>query len=72
MNPDANDPLTEMEIHIAHVQRLYEQLDEVVREQAVRFDRMERRVAELQNRFRELKEKQVPETDSLDEKPPHY
>jgi SlyX protein len=72
MNRDPDDRMTELEIQLAHVQRLYEQLNEVVTAQATQTDRMERRILQLQNQLKELKAKQEPEIDPLDEKPPHY
>ena len=65
--------MTELEIQMAHVQRLYEQLNEVVTEQSGRIDLLERRCHQLQTQYKELKERQ-PESglDPLDEKPPHY
>jgi SlyX protein len=72
MNRDPDDRLTELEIQLAHVQRLYEQLNEVVTTQATQTDRMERRILQLQNQLKELKSKGESEIDPLDEKPPHY
>lgn len=72
MDRDPNERMTELEIQLAHVQRLYEQLDEVVTAQATQTDRMQRRILQLENQLKELKVKQDPEVDPLDEKPPHY
>jgi len=54
------------------VQRLYEQLNEVVTEQSGRIDLIERRCHQLQTQCKELKERQETGFDPLDEKPPHY
>ncbi len=64
--------LTELEVQLAHVQRLYEQLNEVVTEQAMLADRMTQQFARLQDQVRTLKEKAPTTVDPLDEKPPHY
>ena len=72
MNRDLNERMTELEIHLAHVQRLYEQLNQVVTSQALEADRTERRITQLQNQIKELKDKPVAAVDPLDEKPPHY
>ena len=72
MNRDLNERMTELEIHLAHVQRLYEQLNQVVTSQAMEADRMERRIAQLQTQIKELKDKPAAAVDPLDEKPPHY
>ena len=69
---EIDERLTELEIQLAHVQRLYEQLNEVVTDQATSADRMQRRVLQLQEQLKTLKEKQQPAIDPLDEKPPHY
>jgi SlyX protein len=69
---DHGDRITELEVQLAHLQRLYEQLNEVVTEQAMRADRRDRRIVELQDQLKALKTKSEPESDPLDEKPPHY
>ena len=72
MTRDPEERITELEIQLAHVQRLYEQLNEVVTEQSGRIDLVERRCHQLQTQCKELKERQEPGFDPLDEKPPHY
>lgn len=72
MNRDLNERMTELEIHLVHVQRMYDQLNEVVTSQAMEADRMQRRITQLQTQIKELKEKPVSQADPLDEKPPHY
>jgi SlyX protein len=64
--------ITDLEMELAHVQRLYEQLNEVVTQQARERDQLERRFQQLLGQFKELKEKQAEAFDPLDEKPPHY
>ena len=73
MNDADAKRMTDLEVGLAHVQRLYEQLNEVVTEQAMQSDRMQRKIASLEQQFRSVKEKQTDESGSLeDEKPPHY
>ena len=72
MNRDLNERMTELEIQLVHVQRLYEQLNEVVTSQALEADRMQRRIVQLQTQIKELKDKPAAAVDPLDEKPPHY
>jgi len=72
MSSEPKDRITELEIQLAHVQRLYEQLNEVVTAQSKEIDRFERRFHQLQTQFKELKERQEPGFDPVDEKPPHY
>ena len=64
--------MTDLEMELAHVQRLYEQLNEVVTQQARERDQLERRFQQLLGQFKELKEKQAETFDPLDEKLPHY
>jgi SlyX protein len=72
MGTDSHKRITELEIQLAHVQRLYEQLNEVVTAQAMEADRMARQMAQLNDHVRQLKAKPLPSVDPLDEKPPHY
>lgn len=72
MSHDLNERITELEIQLVHIQRLYEQLNEVVTSQAMDADRMQWRITQLQTQVKELKEKPAEQTDPLDEKPPHY
>jgi SlyX protein len=73
--PDPQLPserLTELEIQAAHIQRLYDHLNEVVTSQATLIDRLTRRLAKLEEQLQNLKVKSEPPIDPLDEKPPHY
>ncbi|MFK8115175.1 MAG: SlyX family protein [Rubripirellula sp.] len=72
MTRSIDDRVIELEIQLAHVQRLYEQLNEVVTEQALAADKMQHRVDRLQQRVSEMKNKSTEVVDPLDEKPPHY
>ena len=66
------DRITELEISLAHVQRLFDQLNEVVTTEAARSDRMQRRITELEQQIKSSKAKQPQEQRSLeDQKPPH-
>ena len=68
-----SDRLTELEIQLAHVQRLYEQLNEVVTAQAFEIDQMQRRVVALETKVKDIKAASTePPEDPLEEKPPHY
>jgi uncharacterized coiled-coil protein SlyX len=72
MNGERKDRLTELEIGLTHVQRMYEHLNEVVTAQSLANQRMEQRITKLQEQIKQLKEKPQPAADPLDEKPPHY
>ena len=62
MSSEPKDRITELEIQLAHVQRLYEQLNEVVTAQSKEIERFERRFHQLQTQLKELKE-QHPTVD---------
>lgn len=70
---NTEDRLTQLEIQLAHVQRMYEQLNEVVTTEAMRADKLQRKVDTLTTQVKEVKQKSTePIGDPLDEKPPHY
>ncbi|MEE2938645.1 MAG: SlyX family protein [Planctomycetota bacterium] len=66
--------LQSLEVGLAHLQRLNEQLNEVVTQQAFEADKVNRRIERLETQVKEFKEKQRAgeSIDPLDEKPPHY
>lgn len=67
--------LTELEFHLAHQQRMCEQLNEVATEQAQRLDRLERALLRMEKQLREVRDqpRESPDPiDPLDERPPHY
>lgn len=68
------DRLTELESHLAHLQRFTEQLNEVVTEQAGQLVILRRTVTRLESQIKDLRERpQASEgADLFDEKPPHY
>lgn len=70
---DATDSrITQLETGLAHLQRLFDHLNEVVTAQSLENQRMTRRITQLQDQLKQLKEKPAESTDPLDEKPPHY
>ncbi len=72
MSDRLNDRITKLEISLAHVQHLLDQLNQVVTAQSLENQRIERRFAQLQDQITRLKDKPHDTTDALDEKPPHY
>ncbi len=64
--------ITELEISLAHLQRQYDVLNEVVTEQTSRLDRVVKQIARWEQRLDRLKHAVETESDPLDEKPPHY
>ena len=72
MSDPLNDRITKLEISLAHVQHLLDQLNQVVTAQSLENQRIERRLAQLQDQITRLKEKPQDTTDPLEEKPPHY
>jgi uncharacterized coiled-coil protein SlyX len=72
MSDGLDERITKLETGLSHLQRLFEQLDEVVTAQSLENQRMERRISQLQEQLKQLKEKPDTEGDPIDEKPPHY
>jgi uncharacterized coiled-coil protein SlyX len=72
MSDGLDERITKLETGLSHLQRLFEQLDEVVTAQSLENQRMERRISQLQEQLKQLKEKPDTGGDPLDEKPPHY
>lgn len=69
---DLTARVTELEVQLAHLSRLHDQLNEVITEQALEADRQQRTIERLIAQVRELKQRPLPEDDPFDEKPPHY
>lgn len=75
--PESHRELSErveaLEISLAHQQRLVEQLNEVVTDQAKQLMQFERIVPALQQELRDLKRQMSDTGPSIpNEKPPHY
>ena len=64
--------VTELESALAHHQRLCEQLNQVVTEQAGIIDDLQRRVALLENAMKEVQHQLPEDREIAEEKPPHY
>ncbi|MFT3973173.1 MAG: SlyX family protein [Amaricoccus sp.] len=67
--PDT-DRLTELEIALAHQERLAEELSDIVRTQAERLDRLERTLALLARRLAAAED--GPEAPAANAPPPHW
>lgn len=61
-----------LEEQVAHLQRLCDVLNEVITQQTMKFDRLEKRVAKWEQKVENLNNKSGEVGDPLDEKPPHY
>lgn len=61
-----------LEEQVAHLQRLCDVLNEVITQQSMKFDRLEKRVGKWEQMVDELKSKSGETGDPIDEKPPHY
>ena len=68
---DADSRLTEMEIALAHHERLTEELSEIVRAQADRLDALERKLALVVARIAEVESGDSAPL-SPDVRPPHW
>jgi len=64
--------VSELEIQLAHMVRLVEQLNEIVTQQTLAEDRQRRVIGKLVDQIEELKQKPTGIHDPFDEKPPHY
>lgn len=71
-DPSRDQRITQLETQLAHALRLYEQLNEVVTEQALRLDRQHRTLVQLADQLKQLKESPQPVEEPPEEKPPHY
>ncbi len=66
------DRLTDLEMQLAHLQRDYDLLNQVVTEQATEMSQMAKHVRKLEQMLDSLKHKQDSMPDPLDDRPPHY
>ena len=64
--------ITHLEIQLAHLQRQFYVLNDVVTEQAMLLDRVNQRVAKWEQTVDRIKNATEPTTHPQDEKPPHY
>lgn len=64
--------VTELESALAHQQREYEQLNQVVIDQAKTIDKLERKLVLLDASIQQVQQNYSEERDLADEKPPHY
>ncbi len=62
----------ELEIQLAHQQRICEQLNEVVTEHTQSMMRYERVLLRLEENIKQLREQRKEQFDPREEKPPHY
>lgn len=64
--------VTELEIQLAHQQRICEQLNEVVTEHTQSMMRYERVILRLEEHIKLLRDQRKEQFDPREEKPPHY
>lgn len=69
---NVNARLTELEIQLAHQQRVCEQLNEVVVEHTQQMMRYERILLRLEEQLKLVREQRKEQFDPREEKPPHY
>ena len=67
-----NDRQTELETLVTHLQRIVQDLDEVVRQQHGRLDLLQAKLARLETELGQLRDATTIEQKPEDEKPPHY
>jgi SlyX protein len=68
--PDPDARITELEIALAHQERVAEDLSDVVREQADRLALLERRLAAIAERVAALEAR--PDALPAERRPPHW
>jgi SlyX protein len=66
------DRSIELEMHLMHLQKTLQELDEVIRAQSVRIDSLERDLKRLNVELGILRESSVEQPAPADERPPHY
>lgn len=64
--------ITELEIQLAHLQRLNDDLNEVVTDHTRRLMKFEATLQGMETRLEELREVRKEKYDSADERPPHW
>ena len=64
--------ITDLEVALAHLQRQFDLLNEVVTEQATRLDQAFKRIEKWEQKLDGVKNAAGSETDPIEEKPPHY
>lgn len=72
MSNSTDQRIIELETQLAHTQYLFDQLNQVVIQQANRIDRMAAVIEKLSGQVEQLKSAGEEKRDLLDEKPPHY
>ncbi len=69
---DADQRITDLEVGLAHQQRLCEQLNEVVVDQTRQMIHFERVILRLENQVKELQQQRKEQADPQADRPPHY
>ncbi len=73
MSEKLDSRVTELEIQLAHLQRMFDQLNEVVTEQSKRMDRLQQSNKQLADKLDRMKNASSGGGfDAADDKPPHY
>ena len=67
-----SERLNEVEIQLTHLQRQYDQLNEVVIDQTSRIDGLIRSIKMLEAKLQRMEASDGPQSTLEDEKPPHY
>ncbi|MCC9602484.1 SlyX family protein [Stieleria sp. JC731] len=70
--PNNNERLVEVETQLAHLQRQYDELNQVVVDQSRYIDRLTRQILKWEQELDRVKSAVDPQINMTDEKPPHY
>lgn len=68
----ADERITDVEAHLAHLQKNNDELSNVIFEHQKRIAAMEKLIAHLQNRIGDIKFQQEEPRTLEDDRPPHY
>lgn len=67
-----SERIVELEMALMHLQKTLQDLDEVMRAQALRIDGLERDLKRLNVEFGLMREATAEQLSPADERPPHY
>ncbi|QDT11414.1 SlyX family protein [Planctomycetes bacterium K23_9] len=72
MSDNTDKRVTELEMQLAHLQRMFDQLNDVVTDQSMRLDKIALEQKKLREKVQNSQTGSDGPVDPLDEKPPHY
>lgn len=70
--PNTLERINQLESALAHQQREYDLLNQVVIEQGELIDQLRRKLTSLESSLKSVEDRLPNETNLVDERPPHY